>query len=92
MGPLRDESRDDIFHTNYLDYPLGVDLANGTSVPLLGVLASPITFTLGPVAAFNILLRVAFASSAGSMFLVLRNWSRTSIAFAGGLVFGLDRA
>jgi hypothetical protein len=77
-----------IFHTNYLDYPLGVDLANGTSVPLLGVLASPITFTLGPVAAFNILLRVAFASSAGSMFLVLRNWSRTSIAFAGGLVFG----
>lgn len=77
----------DIFHTNYLDYPLGVDLANGTSVPLLGILAAPITLTLGPVAAFNILLRLAFASSAASMFLVLRNWSRTSVAFAGGLLY-----
>lgn len=77
-----------IFHTNYLDYPLGVDLANGTSVPLLGIVAAPFTLTLGPVAAFNLLLRVAFASSAGAMFLVLRNWTRTWVAFLGGLVYG----
>jgi len=77
-----------IFHTNYLDYPLGVDLANGTSVPLLGVLSAPVTLTLGPVAAFNILLRIAFATSAGSMFWVLRKWTRTSVAFVGGLLYG----
>src|SRR5487761_2308097 len=38
-----------VFHTNFIDYPVGVNLANNTSVPLLGLIASPITLTLGPV-------------------------------------------
>jgi hypothetical protein len=78
----------DLFHTNFLDYPSGVDLANGQLAPLLGLLAAPFTITLGPVAAFNVLLRLAFASSAGSMFLVLRTWSRWPVAFVGGLLYG----
>ncbi|NNN07907.1 MAG: hypothetical protein HKL85_01780 [Acidimicrobiaceae bacterium] len=78
----------DIFHTNLIDYPTGVNLASNTSVPLLGLIASPITLTLGPVAAFNILLRLAFFSSASSMFLVLRNWSRQPAAFIGGILYG----
>lgn len=78
----------DIFHSTFLDFPHGVDLANTTSVPLLGFLASPITLSLGPVAAFNILLRVAFASSASSMFFVLRSWCRPPAAFIGGLLYG----
>jgi hypothetical protein len=77
-----------IFHSNYLDYPHGVDLANSTSVPLLGLIAAPFTLSLGPVAAFNILLRLAFASSATSMFLVLRTWCRAPAAFIGGLLYG----
>lgn len=77
-----------LFQTNYLDYPLGVNLASNTSAPLLGLLASPITLTLGPIAAFNVLLRLAFASSAASMFLVLRNWCRWPVAFVGGLAYG----
>ena len=77
-----------IFHSNFLDYPHGVDLANTTSVPLLGLLAAPFTLSLGPVAAFNILLRLAFASSATSMFFVLRSWCRTPAAFIGGLLYG----
>jgi hypothetical protein len=76
------------FHTGFLDYPIGVDLANNTSVPLLGLLAAPVTVLLGPIAAFNILLRLAFASSAASMFLVLRNWCRWPAAFIGGLAYG----
>jgi hypothetical protein len=76
------------FHTGFLDYPVGVDLANNTSVPLLGLLAAPVTMLLGPIAAFNILLRLAFASSAASMFLVLRNWCRWPAAFVGGLAYG----
>ena len=63
-----------IFHSNYLDFPHGVDLANTTSVPLLGFLGAPITLSLGPVAAFNILLRLAFASSAAGFKL---NWLMT---------------
>src|SRR5487761_1976575 len=77
-----------LFHTNIIDYPTGVNLASNTSVPLLGLLASPITLTLGPVAAFNVLLRLAFFSSAGSMFMVLRSWSRWPAAFVGGLLYG----
>jgi hypothetical protein len=76
------------FHTGFLDYPRGVDLANNTSVPILGLLAAPVTVLLGPIAAFNILLRLAFASSATSMFFVLRNWCRWPAAFVGGLAYG----
>lgn len=78
----------DIFHSNFLDYPRVTDLADTTLVPLLGILAAPVTLSLGPVAAFNILLRLAFASSATSMFFVLRMWCRTPSAFVGGLLFG----
>ena len=76
------------FHTGFLDYPSGVDLANNTTVPILGLLAAPVTVLLGPIAAFNVLLRLAFASSATSMFLVLRNWCRWPAAFVGGLAYG----
>ena len=36
------------FFTNYIDYPLGVNLASNTSVPLLGLLAAPVTLRAGP--------------------------------------------
>jgi hypothetical protein len=75
-----------VFHTNFLDYPTGAPVTNGG--PLLGFIAAPVTLTLGPVAAFNVLLRLAFASSAASMFLVLRNWCRWPAAFVGGLIYG----
>ncbi len=77
-----------MFGTNFLNYPYGADLGNSTLAPFLGVIAAPVTLTLGPVAAFNLLLRLAFASSAGSMLLVLRNWARWPAAFLGGLFYG----
>lgn len=76
------------FHSNYLNYPIGVSLANNTLSPLLGVLGAPITLSLGPVVALNVLLRLAFASSAASMFVVLRTWCRWPAAFLGGLFYG----
>jgi hypothetical protein len=75
-----------VFHTNFLDYPTGAPVTNGG--PLLGFIGAPLTLTIGPVAAFNVLLRFAFASSAASMFLVLRNWCRWPAAFVGGLIYG----
>jgi hypothetical protein len=78
----------DLYHTNFLNYPGGVALANNTLSPLLGLLAAPVTLATGPVVAFNLLLRLAFASSAVSMFFVLRTWCRWPAAFVGGLVYG----
>jgi hypothetical protein len=77
-----------LFHTNFVDYPRGVNLADNTSVPLLGILAWPITATLGPIASFNFLIRLSFAVSGGSMFLVLRRWCSSWLAaFIGGLLY-----
>ena len=78
-----------IFSTNLIDYPTGVDLASNTSVPLLGVLASPVTETLGPVAAFNLLVRLGIFLSATSMFFALNRWVDSKFArFVGGVTFG----
>jgi hypothetical protein len=78
----------DVMRSNYLNFPTGIALANNTSSPLLGILAAPVTVSLGPVVALNVLLRLAFASSAASMFIVLRTWCRWPAAFIGGLFYG----
>jgi hypothetical protein len=77
--------------TNYQYFPSGANLAANTSMPLLGILLSPVILTAGPVAALNLLLRLAFAASASSAFLVLRRLgARPGSAFVGGLVFGFS--
>jgi len=78
------------FRTNYLFSPSGVDLFSFTSMPLLGLIAAPITLTLGPVVALSVLLRLSFAASAASLFFVLGKWCRWPYAFAGGLLYGFS--
>ncbi|MCW2818512.1 MAG: hypothetical protein JWR42_1299 [Marmoricola sp.] len=81
---------DPLFST-YLNAPDGVNLGVNTSMPLLGFLGWPATALGGPVAAFNVLLRLGLALSALSMFLVLRRYVRSrSAAFLGGLLFGFS--
>ncbi len=79
------------YWTNLIDYPTGVNLADNTSVPLLGFLAWPITATLGPVASFNLLARLGIFLSATSLFFVLRRYVASRLAcFIGGLVYGFS--
>jgi hypothetical protein len=79
--------------SNAIDLPRGVNLANNTSVPFLGLLATPFTLTLGPIAAFNLLLRVALAASAGAGYFAFRRWCAGTIGpFIGGLIFGFSPA
>lgn len=77
--------------SSLLDYPHGVNLVDNTSMPLLGLLAAPITWLAGPVTAFNTMLCLAFAASATSMFFVVRRlvgwWPG---AFAAGLVYAIS--
>ncbi len=74
--------------TSYLHAPMGANLAIDTSMPLLGLLGMPITLTAGPVAAFNLLLRLGLAASGASLFGVLRRYtSWWPAAFGGGLLF-----
>jgi hypothetical protein len=77
-----------LFHSNFIDYPSGVNLADNTTVPLLGIFGWPITATLGPVATFNFLVRFSLAISATSMFFVMRRWCRSWQApFLAGLLY-----
>jgi hypothetical protein len=82
-----------IFLTHAIELPQGVNLANNTSVPFLGLLAAPITLTLGPIVTINLLLRLAVAASAAASYFVFRRWcSGETGPFLGGLIFGFSPA
>ncbi len=76
---------------NFLNAPTGVNLMDNTAMPLLGVLGAPITFLLGPIATYNILLNLAFAGSAMAFYVMARRFIRwRPAAFAGGLLYGFS--
>jgi hypothetical protein len=82
-----------LFLTNAIDLPGGVNLANNTSVPFLGLLAAPLTLTIGPIATFNLLLRVALGISAAAGYFSFRRWCAGATGpFIGGLIFGFSPA
>ncbi len=75
--------------SSWMNVPFGVNLAVNTSMPLLGILGWPITAAFGPVATYNVLLRLAFVVSPFAMCLVLRRWTAWwPAAFVGGLAYG----
>lgn len=77
--------------TDYLNYPRGVNLMQNTSMPLLGVVFAPVTLLIGPIATYNLLMRLAFVLSAAAMMFVLRRWtSWWPAAFVGGLMYGFS--
>jgi len=79
------------FFTTYLHAPKGANLGINTSMPLLGLLGLPVTLAAGPIATYNVLLRIAFAASGTSMFLLLRRYASWPVAaFAGGLLFAFS--
>ncbi len=79
------------FFTTAMNYPVGVNLAQNTLMPLLGVLAAPVTATLGPVASANLWMVLAMPLSATSAYLVLRHWRlEVPAAALGGLLFGFS--
>ena len=60
------------FVTTWANAPYGVNVLGDTSQPLLGVLASPVTVLFGPIASFNVLMTLAFATSATAGYTLAR--------------------
>jgi hypothetical protein len=80
-----------VLYSQWLFHPTGINLLNDTSVVGLGILLSPVTLALGPVAGMNVALTLAPALSALAMFALLRRWVTWSpAAFLGGLVYGFS--
>lgn len=79
------------FANDWLNAPAGVNLMDNTTMPLLGIVAFPITWLFGPIATFNILIDLAIFASAMSFFVMARRFvSWWPAAFVGGLAYGFS--
>jgi hypothetical protein len=77
--------------SNWTNYPFGINLAQNTYMPLLGLIMAPVTVLVSPVASYNLLLWLSFPLSAVAMFWVLRRWTGSLVAaFVGGLLYGFS--
>jgi len=69
--------------------PTGVNLAQNTEAPFLGLLTAPFALVMGPVARANLLMVLAMPVSSAAAFVVLRKWRVWGPAAAlGGLIYG----
>ena len=79
------------FFSTWTNFPNGVNLAQNTDMPLLGIIAVPVTVLVGAVAAYNVLLWLAFPVSAIAMYEVVRRWTGSRIAaMSAGLLYGFS--
>ena len=79
------------FFTTTLNYPDGVNLAQNTSAPLLGLVTAPLTLAVNPVASLNLLLWLAFPLSATAMYVVARRLGAwPPAAFLAGALYGFS--
>jgi hypothetical protein len=79
------------FFSNAMLVPAGVNLAQNTASPLLGLIAAPVDLLFSPVVSANLLMVLAMPVSATAAFVVLRKWQVWVPAAAiGGLIYGFS--
>lgn len=79
------------FFTNNVNYPFGINLMWAPNVPLLALLAWPVTHLWGPVAAYNTVMTAGFALSGWAAFFAARRFVTSDLAAAiAGLLYGFS--
>ncbi|MGH9079090.1 MAG: hypothetical protein ACRDYE_03225 [Acidimicrobiales bacterium] len=79
------------FFSNAIFVPTGVNLAQNTASPLLGLVTAPFAPVLDPVARTNLLMVLSMPLSATAAFVVFRKWQVWLPAAAlGGLLYGFS--
>lgn len=79
------------FFSHSIFVPTGVNLAQNTASPLLGLISAPFALVFSPVVIANLLMVLAMPVSATAGFWVLRRWQVWSPAAAlGGLIYGFS--
>ncbi len=77
--------------TNTVNVPFGFNLAQAPAIPLLGLVALPVTVVVGPVASATLFMVAAMPLSAASAYAVLCHWRVWAPAAAlGGLAYGFS--
>ena len=79
------------FFTDVINLPVGVNLANVTSMPVLGVLGAPLTWLWGPIFTYNVLTVLSPLTAALALYWVAGRWmQRRSARFVAGLLYGFS--
>ncbi len=79
------------FFSNAMYVPTGVNLAQNTEGPLLGLIGAPLTLAFGPLVTANLMLLLAMPLSATAAFVVFGKWQVWCPAAAlGGLAYGFS--
>jgi hypothetical protein len=79
------------FDNTWLNVPVGLNLMDNTTMPLLGVVGLPVTVLFGPIATLNVMIALGFAGSALAFFVMARRFTRWwPAAFIGGLLYGFS--
>ncbi len=77
--------------TDYIDYPVGVNLMWNASEFLPALALGPITHLGGSVLAYNVLMTMAVALSAWTAYLLIRRYVSSQIAAGvGGALYGFS--
>lgn len=73
------------------NYPYGVNMVTNTAFTLLALVAAPLTWSIGAIATYNVLLSLAMPASAASAYVLLRRWTRSDLAaMLGGAIYGFS--
>jgi len=79
------------FITKLIFAPVGFNLTWSTSIPLLSLLALPLTTTVGPITAFNLLCVACPALAAWTAFLLCHSLNQRFVpSLMGGYIFGFS--
>jgi hypothetical protein len=76
--------------TSHMAAPAGIQLGFDTTMPLAGLIMTPVTLALGPAASFSLLSIVAPGLLCYVMYRAARLWLAGPGAIAAGALFGLS--
>ena len=78
----------DPFVTNWIAYPHGINIMWNTTMPLAGLVLTPVTLLLGAVFSYNVLATLSLALSAWCAYFAFRRYTHPLPAAVGGLLYG----
>ena len=78
------------FFTHYMAAPAGIQLGFDTTMPLVGLIMTPVTLAFGPTVTYCLLTMIAPGLACYVMYRAARLWLAAPGAIAAGALFGLS--
>jgi hypothetical protein len=76
--------------TDHMAAPVGIQLGYTTTMPLVGLIMTPVTLAFGPAVSFSVVAILLPGLLCYVMYRAARLWLRTPGAIAAGALFGLS--